>query len=313
MSLTTSATFSLTTDQTELMEKAIAYESASLSPNTIRTYKSMWSKFNGWCRDNGVSSLPCSAEGVALYLSSLGDSVSFSTLDSTIAAIEAAHEKAGQVIKGDSALYRRVRRGIRRTHKEQQTLKQALALTPFDIKGACCKLGDNLKDLRDKALLTVAFFGALRRSEVSALDVQHIEFTEKGAVISIMQSKTSDTKQTVYLSFARDQDICSVKALQAWIEASGIQEGAIFRSFQKGGRISSRLSGHSVSAIIKEYFGKEYSGHSARRGLVTASAEKGTSMHIIKKHSRHKSADMVLRYIEDSQGFEDSAVKILGV
>lgn len=128
-----------------------------------------------------------------------------------------------------------------------------------------------------------------------------------------MQSKTSETKQTVYIAYAKDKDICPVKALKIWIEKSNIQDGAIFRSLIKGGKISNRLSGHAVSEIIKVHLGKEYPGHSARRGLVTASAEKGTSIHIIKKHSRHKSVDMVLRYIEDTKGFEDSTVIVLGV
>ena len=58
--------------------------------------------------------------------------------------------------------------------------------------------------------------------------------------------------------------------------------------------------------------GEAFSGHSARRGLVTASAETGTALHIIKKHSRHKSADMVLRYVDDVNGFEESSVAMLG-
>ena len=135
----------------------------------------------------------------------------------------------------------------------------------------------------------------------------------KGAAISLLQSKTSDTKQTIYIAYARDQDICPIMALKAWIEKGQIKEGAVFRSLIKGGRTGGRLSGHAVSSIIKSYFGANFSGHSARRGLVTASAEKGTSIHIIKKHSRHKSADMVLRYVEVAKGFEDSSVTILGV
>jgi len=303
----------LPAEQLDLVQKAIAYERASLSPNTIRTYQSMWKKFNQWCGVQGIIAFPCSSETIALYISSLGGSVSFSTLDSTIAAIEAFHERGGESVKGDPSLYKRVRKGIRRTHKENQTIRQAPALSVLDLKGVCCSLGGSLKDLRDRALLTVAFFGALRRSELSALDVANIEFSDRGVAILILQSKTSDTKQSIYLSFARDKDICPVKALQTWLEVSSINEGAIFRAFFKGNKIASRISGHSVSEIIKQYFGKEYSGHSARRGLVTASAEKGTPIHIIKKHSRHKSADMVLHYIEESKGFEDSVVKILGV
>lgn len=313
MSLSIRPSFDLSLEHAELLQKAIAYESASFSPNTLRSYKSMCRKFQAWCESNGQSFLPASAETIALYLSSLGEVVSFSTLDSAIAAIEAAHEKAGMTIQGDHSLYRRVRKGIRRTHKGNQMLKQAPAITVLDLKCACCKLGDSLRDYRDKALLTLTFFGAFRRSEVVSLDIEHVEFNDKGVAVSLLQSKTSDTKQLVYIAQARDKDICPVKALKEWIEKAQIKQGAIFRSLLKGGKLANRLSGHAVSEIIKKHFGNEYSGHSARRGLVTASAEKGTSLHVIKKHSRHKSADMVLRYIDDARGFEDSSVAVLGV
>lgn len=313
MSLSVIPSFELSIEYDAILKKAIAYENASLSPNTLRSYQSMCRKFQAWCEANGQLFLPTSAETIALYLSSLGETVSFSTLDSTIAAIEMAHEKSGASIKGDRTLYRRVRKGIRRVHKENQTIKQAPAMTVLDLKGACCRLKENLKDHRDKSLLTLTFFGAFRRSEVVSLNIENIEFTDKGMAISILQSKTSDTKQIVYISFTRDKDICPVNSLKKWIEQSEIKEGAVFRSLLKGGKVSNRLSGHAVSEIIKLHFGSEYSGHSARRGLVTASAEKGTPMHVIKKHSRHKSADMVLRYVEDARGFEDSSVAVLGV
>lgn len=313
MSLSIVPSFDLSIEHAELVKKTIAYESASLSPNTLRSYKSMCKKFQAWCEANNQSFLPTSAETISLYLSSLGETVSFSTLDSMLAAIEAAHEKAGMTIHGDHSLYRRVRKGIRRTHKENQTIKQAPAMTVLDLKGVCCRFKENIKDYRDKSLLTLTFFGAFRRSEVVSLNMENIEITDKGMAISLLQSKTTDTKQTVYISFARDKDICPVNSLKKWIEKSEIKEGAIFRSLLKGGKIANRLSSHAVSEIIKLHFGREYSGHSARRGLVTASADKGTPMHVIKKHSRHKSADMVLRYIDESRGFEDSSVSVLGV
>lgn len=313
MTLSIRSSLDLSIEHAELLKKAIAYESASLSPNTLRSYKSMCKKFQNWCEANGQAFLPTSAETIALYISSLGEKVSFSTLDSMLAAIEAAHEKAGMAIKGDHSLYRRVRKGIRRTHKENQAIKQAPAMTVLELKGVCCKLSNSLRDCRDKALLTLTFFGAFRRSEVVSLDIAHLELNDKGVAVSLLQSKTSDTKQLVYISEAKDKDICAVKALKEWIEKAQIKQGSIFRSLLKGGKLANRLSGHAVSEIIKQHFGSEYSGHSARRGLVTASAEKGASLHVIKKHSRHKSADMVLRYIDDARGFEDSSVAVLGV
>lgn len=120
-------------------------------------------------------------------------------------------------------------------------------------------------------------------------------------------------KTDSYTSYAKDNDICPAKALKSWLEISGIKAGTIFRSLLKNRAIEGHLSGHSVSNVIKDHFGFNYSGHSARRGLITASAEKGTPIHIVKKHSRHKSADMVLRYVEEGQGFSYSSVSVLGV
>jgi integrase len=314
MSLISQPSFNLSLKEQELVKKTLEYESAALSPNTLRSYKSMWKKFESWCCAASLTAIPASAETVALYISSLGEDVSFSTLDSTLAAIEAVHKKANLVIQGDHAFFRRVRKGIRRKHKGNQTLKQAPALTILDLKGVCCRLGNGIKDVRDKSVITLAFFGALRRSEVVALDVDNIQLTEKGMMVTILQSKTSDKAQNVYIAYAKDKDICPVTSFKKWLEIAGIAKGPVFRSLIKGGKISAdRLSGHSVSEIIKNHFGDDYSGHSTRRGLVTASAEKGTSLHVIKKHSRHKSADMILHYIEDTKGFDDSAVTVLGV
>jgi integrase len=313
MSLISQSFHQLPVEQQKLVEKTLEYENAALSANTLRSYKSMWKKFEVWCGATNHSALPASAETIALYISSLGEHVSFSTLDSTLAAIEAVHKKANLLIQGDHSFFRRVRKGIRRKHKGNQTLKQAPALTVLDLKGVCCRLGNSLVDLRDKAIVTLAFFGALRRSEVVALDIENIQLSEKGMIVTLLQSKTSDSAQTVYIANAKDKDICPVASLKKWIDSAAIREGSVFRSLVKGGRLAERLSGHSVSAIIKKHFGEKYSGHSTRRGLITASAEKGTSLHVIKKHSRHKSADMILHYIEDAKGFEDSAVTVLGV
>ncbi len=126
-----------------------------------------------------------------------------------------------------------------------------------------------------------------------------------------MQSKTLDTAQVVY--YAKDKNICPVSALKAWIEKAQIKEGATFRSLAKGDKVAGRLSGHSVSAVIKIHFGEEYSDHSTRRELLTDAAEKNTPLHVLKKLSRHKSSEMMLRYAEAAKNFEDSTVSVLGV
>jgi len=43
---------------------------------------------------------------------------------------------------------------------------------------------------RDRAILALGFFGALRRAEVAALDVADLEFTDEGLILHIRKSKT---------------------------------------------------------------------------------------------------------------------------
>ena len=304
----------LTQTQLILAKKTAAYEQASLSLNTRKSYGSAWKKFELWCLDNSCSPLPASAETIALYLGSLGGQVSFSSLDSAIAAIEKTHEQRGLSISGDLNLYRRVRRGIRRTHKEKQSVRQAKALSVEELSATVKGMGSTLKELRDKALLTISFFGALRRSEAVALDIEQVEVSGKGLTITLLQSKTSDTAVRVYLAPVCDKSICPVRAFKAWINEAGISSGPLFRPIGKGGKLKAeRLSGHAVATIMKERFGSEYSGHSLRRGLATSAAETGTPITKIKAHTRHKSADMVLRYIEQVEGFENTSAKSLGL
>jgi integrase len=314
MSLTVLQNISLPSEQLDLLKKTIAYEQASLAANTRRTYASMWRKFESWCHANNLSSLPASAETISLYLGSLGGSVSFSTIDSVIAAIEKAHKNKGVQISGSSELYRRVRKGIRRAHKEKQSFKQAKALSIVELLLFCRQLSHNIIDLRDKVIITTGFFGGLRRSEIIGLDVNHVEFTDKGVILHLLQTKTSDEVEHVFLGKTKDASICPCNALQEWIQAAQPMTGPLIRSFIKGGKISDkRLTSHAISVLMKQYFGDEYSGHSLRRGLITALAEKGIPIHKIQQHSRHKSADMVIRYIEKVDGFDNAASNALGI
>jgi integrase len=300
--------------QLAMASRAAMYEAASLAANTNRTYSSMWGKFERWCQEHGCMSFPASSETIGVFLGDLGGHVSFSTLDSTIAAIEKVHQQRGTSVSGNVQLYRNVRRGIRRLHKEQQSVRQAKALSVADLMGASEGLGDSLKATRDKALIALCFFGALRRSEAVALDVANIEVSEKGMIVRIMQSKTSDTAVNIYVGHCKDRGICPVELYKAWLAASGITDGPVFRPIAKGGKVGTqRLSGHAVAVLMKSTFGEAYSGHSARRGLATCAAESGVSIARIQQHTRHKSADMVLRYVERATGFEHSSTKSLGL
>src|SRR4030095_11128973 len=65
-----------------------------------------------------------------------------------------------------SELVRTMLRGIKR--KRRCTQQQAKALLREDLLLVLDTMGDDLKDIRDRALLLIGFAGALRRSELGA-------------------------------------------------------------------------------------------------------------------------------------------------
>ena len=56
----------------------------------------------------------------------------------------------------------------------------------------------------------------------------------------------------VTIAIARGVTTCPVKAVKAWLQASGISEGPLFRPVAKGGRLGAeRLTDQSVCSIVK--------------------------------------------------------------
>jgi hypothetical protein len=84
---------------------------------------------------------------------------------------------------------------------------------------------DSLTGLRDRALLLIGFGGALRRSELVALDVADLADTETGLLVTIRGSKTDQERIGVTIAIARGDVACPIKALRAWLEAACMRPG----------------------------------------------------------------------------------------
>jgi hypothetical protein len=86
-----------------------------------------------------------------------------------------------------------------------------------------------LRRLRDRALLLVGCAGALRRPELAAIRLGHLEKTDRGIRLTLPHSKgAQDTAVTVPLPYG-DTEPHPAHALEAWLQAAGLTEGAMFR------------------------------------------------------------------------------------
>lgn len=282
------------------------YLDAALADNTLRAYRADIKHFIAW---GGV--IPDTPEQVALYVAHHATSLASSTLSRRLVAIARAHVAQGFVSPTDSELVRATLRGVRRSRGS--AVRQAAPLQKSQILKMVRGL-QGLRGLRDTALLLIGFASALRRSELVALDIEDVQFTKDGTIIRLRRSKTDQEGRgrEIAIPHVRGRH-CPSHSLQAWLAASGITAGAVFRRVNRYDQLlPQRLAPQSVALIIKQraaHVGLDptlFSGHSLRAGFVTNAAKGGASSANIRVQTGHKSDAMVQRYIRKGQLFTDN-------
>jgi integrase len=289
-----------------------AYVEAGIAEATRRAYKADLEHFRAWGGD-----IPTTDVELAAYLAEHASTLKPATLTRRLAAISVAHEAQRLPNPVNSPLIRATMRGIRREHGIAQ--RRAAPLLRDDLFAVLAAMGEGIKDLRDRALLLLGFASALRRSELVALDCRDIERVRQGLVIHLRKSKTDQdgAGRSIGVPFGRSK-WCPVAALERWLEAAGIVDGAIFRRVDRHGHVSTeRLSAEAVCIVVRDRVGKagydaeKFSGHSLRAGLATSAAQVGVSSWRIRQTTGHSSDAMLGRYVRDGEIFVDNAAGAL--
>lgn len=292
------------------MASVRAYLAAERSGNTRRAYKSDWDDFTAWCGQVLEDPLPAMPATVARYLAQLADGgKKTSTIQRRKAAIRAVHKAAGFEPPTNAEGVAATMRGIRRALRSKPTRKAPA--TAELLSKVLEHLPKILAGLRDRAILLVAFAGALRRSELVALHVHHIERRPRGIVLHIDGSKTDQEGKGEQLPVPNGQTLKPVAALDAWLEAAAITEGPIFRSVDRHGRVGAgALDEGSIARIVKRAIAAAglqaeiFSGHSMRAGFVTSALDRGEDPLLIMKQTRHVKVDTLKIYDRREVGFD---------
>ena len=307
-----------TLPSTELIEasnSANSYARAEKSAATLKAYESDLRHFSTWCERASVIFMPASPDTVAAYLASLADAgLSASTGMRRAAAIAYAHARLDLDRPTEAERVRQVLRGIRRTIGTAP--KQKAPATAKYIRAMLKAVPDTSIGKRDRALLLLGFGAALRRSELVALDVADIERQPEGILVHIRRSKTDQEGAGHVVAVPRGTKLKPVEALDAWLAASSITAGAIFRSINKGGAVSpDRLTDQSVALIVKHRAAaakldpKLFAAHSLRAGFVTSALEDGADALRVMDQTRHKSVDTLRKYDRRAKAFAAHAGK----
>jgi integrase len=205
-------------------------------------------------------------------------------------------------------------RGIRRSLGVAPVKKAPVLGT--DLLALVSGLGGDLQAVRDRALLTLGWFCAARRSELVALHVADVEFTREGMIVTFRRSKT-DQEGRGYskgVPFAGQPTVCPVRALRTWLDAAKIESGPLFRAVTRRGVLSdTALDDRAIARLIKrlaQHAGLDpetVAGHSLRSGFVTTAAKRGKSTQAIMTQSGHRSETVMRGYIQHATLFDDNA------
>ena len=159
-----------------------------------------------------------------------------------------------------------------------------------------------LRGLRDAALVSIAFEGLLRISEVAELQVSDLDFKDDGTgVCTIAFSKTDQGGKGEALFIGSPV----VRRMRRWLKKSGIKKGPVFRKVFVSGRVADRkMTTHGVRKIIQgraaEVGIKGITGHSLRRGMAQQLTAENVSLQAVADAGRWKTANQVLGYVKST-------------
>lgn len=223
------------------------------------------------------------------------------------------------------ALRSAIRLAVRATPRPRKR-KSAKSVTEDILSRliATCSRG-SLRDVRDRAILMVAFAsGGRRRSEIAGLRMEQLQLETPIEIdgnpplpslsIHLGRTKTSgsESDEIVYLTGR------PVDALNAWLDVAKIEKGSIFRAIDRWGNISRLpLDPKAINDIVKrraELAGldpAEFSAHGLRSGYLTEAANRGIPLPEAMEQSRHRSVQQASEYYNHAQRRSGRASRLL--
>jgi len=190
------------------------------------------------------------------------------------------------------------------------------AVVKDTLKQILSTIGDSNIDIRDKAIIALAWASGRRRSETNSLCIENIiERKAKFYIFELLKHKTSKSSEDS-LKFKVSG---SIKAyLDHWLKVSRIKKGRIFTHVNKNGVISNKpLSDTQIYRIIKKRFNEAaidesdlMSPHSLRSGFVTELGKQGGNIGDGMALTGHKTLDVFMSYYQAGEAESNSAADL---
>jgi integrase len=248
---------------TPLLYERLRNRLAGCAPNTQRALASDWTSWRSWCQTKGVDTFPASPQALVDYVMAhsppleLDDRGTVSmnpdatgpkirrarTVTRWLASLSTLHRVADipdPTRHADVVAAKRVVLRGRDTPDQKAPLRWTDVLRALEVIGT-----EDLRDLRARALLAVAYSTLGRRAELVALEVEDVTFSESGDGSLTLQTKGGGQAERYLAPEAR-------QALELWLDKAKIYAGPIFRRIDKNGGIGQRaINSEEVARTFK--------------------------------------------------------------
>ena len=288
--------------------------------NTERAIRADTAVFTAWCGARNLVALPAAPQTVADFVDAMRDKSQGkprkpATVRRYVSSIAHLHRAAELPNPADGNA---VRLALRRMTMQDGTAQQ-------QAEGITRRLADKLldagaaglRDLRNRALLAVAYDTLCRRSELVALLVEDLHLGPHGdGTVEVRRGKTDQEGAGMTRYLAPD----TMRLVQGWVDAAGIKDGTLFRAVLKGGRLGGPLDAGTVARVFKELARAagvpeetvaRISAHSSRVGATQdMAASDRISTTAIMQAGGWKSPQMVARYTKRQAARRSGAARL---
>ncbi len=163
------------TSSARLAQLLIHIEGA-YAPNTIRAYKADVSEFIRYCTENSICALPANPVDIAKFLlTTMSNGIKSATISRKVASISAVHRLSNF---DDPTKHPEVKLCVRKINRQLgNRFDQAYPVTRTVLDKLLAVCGDDLRGLRNKSLLLLAYDSMRRRAELVSLRVEDIQMS----------------------------------------------------------------------------------------------------------------------------------------
>ena len=271
--------------------------------NTLRAWKADGEMFGEFCRERRVQSMPALPQTVRDFVfECIANHKKPATVRRYVSTIGRAHRAAGVADPTATETVKLALKEMGRSVPARQT--QARGLLWEEIAVFLEFEPRNLRDIRDRALVAVAYDTMCRRQELVKLRIEDIaEVSDGSGSVLIRRSKTDTAGEgaTAYLS------PLTMRLLGAWLSASQLKSGPIFARVVGRNGVGDPLTSQIVTAVLRkvgQWIGlpaeewRRISGHSSRVGAAQDLLALNIDMASVMQAGRWKDTRMPMRYGE---------------